>query len=122
MHVQGRRGADDLLVPAVPAGAVDPNGDRLVRLVRDDDALTGLLAPRLVLARGRGLAARGGARLGPRALALGPARGRLLAAGGLALGLPLFGSALTPRGRARGPGRAGALAPLLGRELRLGRS
>ena len=43
MRVHGVRGANDLLVPAVPARDVDPDGDRLVRLVGDDDALTGLL-------------------------------------------------------------------------------
>src|SRR5215211_2640900 len=39
VRVQRRRPADDLLVHPVLAGRVDPDGDGLVGLVRDDDAL-----------------------------------------------------------------------------------
>ena len=46
VRVQRRRAADDLLVAAVTAGGFDPNGDRLVGLVGDDEPLADLRAAR----------------------------------------------------------------------------
>src|SRR5918992_1510076 len=73
VSVQRGAGADDLLVHAVLAGDVDADGDRLVGLVRDDDALAHLeLAAGLGLGRWclrPGLAGTALARL----LAIGPA-------------------------------------------------
>src|SRR5918992_2122308 len=116
--VQRGAGPDDLLVHAVLAGDVDADGDRLVGLVRDDDALA-----HLELAARPGL---GGRRLGTRLtgaalaklLTIGPAMPRLA--------LPLLGPLPRPLlGRPRRPRltcvkRARPLAPLLGRELLLG--
>src|SRR5918992_121173 len=58
VSVQLAAGPDDLLVHAVLPGGVDADGDRLVRLVGDDDALAHLELPaRLGLGR-RGLTPR----------------------------------------------------------------
>src|SRR3981081_3100417 len=73
--MEGVRGPHDLLVPAMPAGDIDPHSDRLVGAVGHHDALARLLPPRSVLARwGRLSSPSAGLRLGPRPLALGPAR------------------------------------------------
>src|SRR5437763_10317466 len=53
VSVQRARGAHDLLVAPMAPSHVDAHGDRLVRLVRDDDALAGLLTAGAVLARWR---------------------------------------------------------------------
>src|SRR5262249_20963257 len=52
VSVQRARAADDLLVSRVTAGDVDADGDRLVALAGDDDALANLRRVGLVLGRG----------------------------------------------------------------------
>src|SRR4029079_13102641 len=75
------RAPDHLLVGRVTAGALDPDGDRLVHLVGDDDALTDLRAPGLE---------RGRLGAGPRALAGGLGAG---SAAALAVAAALAGLA-----------------------------
>src|SRR4051794_23706596 len=91
--VQRRRRAHDLLVAAVPPGALDAHGDRLVGLVGDDAALAHL---RAAGGLGDGLRRRRGRALGALGLLLGAAAGALcgqLLAALLALGLALLGRA-----------------------------
>src|SRR6478735_3096622 len=59
VRVQRARAADDLLVSRVTAGKVDPDRDRFVAFVGDDDALPGL--GRVGVALGRRGAGAGGA-------------------------------------------------------------
>src|SRR5271166_836176 len=118
--VHGARAADDLLVAAVAAGHVDPDRDRLLRLVGDDHALAN---PAGALHGGVDRSKRlggwsGGAALGglrPFAESAGPAPERLLAALLHALGVALLRRA----GRARLLRPRASLAPaaLLRREL-----
>src|SRR3954447_22375915 len=122
--VELRRGAQDLPVAPVAAGGVDAHDDRLVGLVRDDDALAHLGAARAVLGRdvglGRGLVLAGCGCLRLRALAVVAAQLGLVRAGGEALGVALLGGL----GAGGGRGLRGALArpALLGGQdlLRLG--
>ena len=122
------RAPDHLLVGGVTAGALDPDGDRLVHLVGDDDALADLRVAGLALGRrraGAGALARGLGASGAAALAVATAlAGLALALGDAALD-PLLGAQL-------GTGLAGerrALAatdllrgePLGGLGVRLGR-
>src|SRR5688500_16837652 len=123
MGVQLDRGAHDLVVALVAPDHVDADGDRLVGLVGDDDALAHLRAAGTVLGRvvglGRGLrrALLGLLGLGARAVAA-PLGGGVLAAR-LALGLALLWRRLAARLAARGTALLEALAT--GRRGRSGR-
>src|SRR2546421_3228376 len=123
--VQGPGGTNDLLVAAVAPGGVDPDRDRLVGPIGNDDSLAHLLDAGQVLARRRLLAWNAGRfRLGVRALALSTATLRLAASLGVPLGLALLGRTgrmRRHRGRFRRPRLA---APLLWRQglRRLGRN
>src|ERR1700709_2181017 len=72
-------------------GEIDPHGDRLVRLIGDDDALANLLVAGDALTRRRDLGLmRRRLRLGGRLGAAGAALGRLPRADVLTLGLTLL--------------------------------
>src|SRR3954449_7531657 len=91
VRVQRRRLTDDLLVHLVAPGGLDPHGDRLVRLRRDDDALArARLARPVLLGRRRLRGAVPAGVLGLLLLAPASARRCVLAAALLALGYVLL--------------------------------